>query len=166
MARIAMSLLGVCLLGACAGEISVPEGDGQSTGQSTHEGGGGLGGTGGAGGSSGVGGAVTAATCEDLQADLSAKVAAARACTSVGTWDECDYSASVVDECGCSAPANHVHTSAIEAAKAAREALEAAGCALMCDPQTCYERYADPDYQGGCRQTSPGVGVCVWVGAA
>lgn len=141
------------LLAACAGQIIDPPGS-TSTGSTGSTGGGGEGG-GGAGGGT---------TCSALIADLTAKIAAARACTSVGTWDDCDQSAWAKDECGCGAPLNHASTGEVAAALAAAEAVVAAGCVLTCAPQTCYERYKDPAYQGGCMATGPGMGLCAFPG--
>lgn len=106
-------------------------------------------------------------TCAALVADLTEKIAAAAACTTVGTWDECDQTASVIDECGCAAPLNHVKTSAVLAAKAAAKAVVDAGCRTSCPFYVCGERYADKDFHGGCVQSAsdPAIGACKWVGA-
>jgi hypothetical protein len=141
---------------ACNGQVEV---SGHPT---TGAGGAGDGGAGGGGG--GAGGS---ATCEALVADLTAKIAAARLCTSVGTWDECDESAVVTDECGCHAPLNHERAQEVAAAVEAAAAVTAAGCVQSCDFNLCVGRYNDPNYNGGCVQQGegPGVGVCEWAGA-
>ena len=118
------------------------------------------------GGAGGAGGADGGTTCGALVADLTAKIAAARACTSVGTWDQCDQSAVVLDECGCHAPLNHQSAPAVAVASAASAAVTAAGCSGACDGKVCVARYNDPGFHGGCVQEgeSPDVGVCKWTG--
>lgn len=155
-------LLAVSSAAACGGKVYValPSSDGDATS--------GAGGAGGSGGAGGAGGSDGSAMCEMLIADLTAKIAAARACTSVGTWDQCDTSAVVTDECGCGAPLNHESTQAVAEASAAADAVIAAGCDGGCDKSVCAGRYNDPTIHGGCMQqgANPDVGVCTWAGAS
>lgn len=146
---------------ACAGNVV----DGRPSGT-----GGGASITGGAGsggkGGGGAGGADGGTICEALIADLTVKIADARVCAAVGTWDPCPGKEDAVgDECGCPAPVNHENAAAVDAATAASAAVVAAGCASVCDYSFCASRYNDPDYQGGCVPTGPNVGVCAWAGA-
>jgi hypothetical protein len=150
MKTLALLATAVLLTASCASRIiDAPSADGG----------------GGSGGGAGGGDAGGGTTCEALIADLTTKIALARACTSVGTWDDCDESEWVKDECGCGAPLNHVSTAEVMAAQAAADAVVAAGCTITCSPQTCPDRYKDPGYHGGCRATTPGMGLCTYPGA-
>jgi hypothetical protein len=153
MKTLALLLAAVLLAASCSNQIVDAPGP-------ISAGGGGGGGDGGSGGGDG------GVTCEALIADLTTKIALARACTSVGTWDDCDESAWAKDECGCGAPLNHSRAAEVAAAQVAADAIVAAGCVLTCAPQTCHDRYKDPSYNGGCMATAPGMGLCTFPGAA
>jgi hypothetical protein len=161
-------IFSLSLLAACAGHVEVDASGSSSSAAASSGAASSTGATStSSSSSSSSSGAVDAGPdCTALVAELTAKITEARACTSAGTWDECDQSVSVADECGCHAPLNHVNVTEIAAAQAALAAVLDAGCATTCSPSPCVARYNDPSYHGGCVQTKapPGSGLCMWVG--